>query len=59
MRLRLATALGLLATAGAHAALNGGRMADPVGWIMDACLVLTALLLTLSTARRTPATASH
>jgi len=59
VRLRLATALGLLAAAGVHAALNGGRMADPVGWIMDATLVLTALLLTLSTARRTTAVASH
>jgi uncharacterized iron-regulated membrane protein len=44
-RLRLATAALLLLTVGVHAALNGARMADPVGWITNACLTLTALLL--------------
>ncbi|KRA61192.1 peptidase [Caulobacter sp. Root656] len=44
-RLRLATAALLLLTAGVHAALNGAWMADPVGWITNACLVPTALLL--------------
>lgn len=43
--LRLATAALLLLTAGVHATLNGAWMADPVGWITNACLVLTALLL--------------
>lgn len=45
VRLRLATAALLMLTAGVHAALNGARMADPVGWITDACIVLAALLL--------------
>lgn len=44
-RLRLATATLLLLTVGVHAALNGARMADPVGWITNACLALTAFLL--------------
>lgn len=56
VRLRLATAAILVLTAGGHAALNGGRMADPVGWITDAGLVLTAVLLALSTMRRGAAT---
>jgi uncharacterized iron-regulated membrane protein len=46
--LRLATAAALLLTAGGHLARNAGRLADPVGGIVDAGLVLTALLLGLS-----------
>ncbi|EJL37234.1 putative iron-regulated membrane protein [Caulobacter sp. AP07] len=51
IRLRLATAATLVLTAAVHQTLNAGRMADPVGWITDACLVLTALLLAFSTMR--------
>ncbi|WP_165190448.1 PepSY-associated TM helix domain-containing protein [Caulobacter soli] len=48
LRLRAATA-GLLAlTVPVHVALNGGRLADPVAWIIDAGLLLTAVLLAAS-----------
>jgi uncharacterized iron-regulated membrane protein len=50
--LRLATAAVLLLTAGGHLARYAGQLTDPVGGIVDACLVLTALLLGLSVRAR-------
>jgi uncharacterized iron-regulated membrane protein len=45
IRLRATTAGLLVLTACAHVATNGGRLADGVAWIVDAGLLLAALLL--------------
>lgn len=51
VRLRLATA-GLLAlTVCAHVATNGARIADGVAWLVDAGLLVAALLLAISVYR--------
>lgn len=46
--LRLATAGFAALAALVHLATNSGRMADPVAWIIDASLVLTAVILAAS-----------
>ena len=43
---------GLIAlVAVAHAGFHAGQMADPVGWIVDAALLVTAILLAVTTLR--------
>jgi hypothetical protein len=46
--LRLATAGVLVLTAIVHVAVNAGRIADPVAWIIDASLLVTAVILASS-----------
>ena len=48
IRLRLASAVSLVLAALVHLGLNTGHVVDPVAWIMDASLVLGAVLLALS-----------
>jgi uncharacterized iron-regulated membrane protein len=50
-RLRLGSAALMIAVVGVHAALFGGTMNDPMGWIMDGVILASALALAATVVR--------